>query len=238
MTTPEVDELIKRLSALPAEDKNELAHWLLSRQASPPHASLKETKFLGDRQPGDYVARLFYEEEPDNIDEQSLTHWIGFDLVKIEATIPSPLHGVSLGSLGTRAEVPQYMRREAHNNTDVTSDIDDADLAAWGHVKWDGCMEIRIGMPSHFCNRLQVEQFLDAILQVRRLCAEKMAGTDVAREYERRDTWIDHRELNRLRDIEQRVKMMMSLMSLLGKDDSSTAVLGVVSGLKTLVGAY
>jgi len=64
-----------------------------------------------------------------------------------------------------------------------TTRLGEAELAASGFVKWDGCTQFELG-PVHVDGAAELDRLLWAVAEARRRCALAMPGTDAAAEYE------------------------------------------------------
>lgn len=60
------------------------------------------------------------------------------------------------------------MFRKTSSN-DFTENVDDAEVAINGYVKWDGCCEMS-GPKPHFCGRLSVREYTQVMLELHKLC--------------------------------------------------------------------
>lgn len=69
--------------------------------------------------------------------------------------------------------IPEYEIKGGMSGTDVTTNIDDARLYLSGHVRWDGCSNLRFDEQDHvnlhFCGRshaAQVGKLLDRLYDI------------------------------------------------------------------------
>lgn len=75
-----------------------------------------------------------------------------------------------------------YSRRDARSLPDHVTALDEAECAAHGFVKWDGCTQFDIGAV-HVDSRAGLLQLLNAIETAREECALEMPGSQVILEY-------------------------------------------------------
>lgn len=112
---------------------------------------------------GSFTVRLYWTPQDGSV------MWVDFELFACTAT-----------SMDGKDEY--FQRRDAINGWDTVSDLDHAECAAHGYVKWDGCMEFDIEH-THVCSGSQLHELFSAVEQTRRLCAASMPGQPVAEEY-------------------------------------------------------
>lgn len=130
---------------------------LISSKRSP----VMKTISLGDDL-GDYVLRLRW-----TAGDYGIT-WIDFELIEVTAKSEGP---------PGQWTVPGYQRHGATYSPDTTPDIEKAELAAEGFLKWDGCMQFNVAYV-HVDTDLELTRLLAAIKSARELAAAEMTAYD------------------------------------------------------------
>lgn len=120
---------------------------------------------------GSFVVRLYWKVDNSGSTVGWPVYWVDFELFKYAGM-----------DSDTGAEVFERPWSGDGGHPGMTSDLDQAEPAAYGHLKWDGCMDLQV-VESHFCDLDSLRGLFTAIEQTRRLCAESMPGTDVLLEY-------------------------------------------------------
>jgi hypothetical protein len=114
---------------------------------------------------GSFTLRLYWSPWDDG-----RVGWVDFELFQVVG-IDHPFTGKL-----------SYERRGATSSMDQVENLDEAQPAADGFVKWDGCTQFDVASV-HIDNRVGLEDLLHAIAEARRLCALAMPGTDIFLEY-------------------------------------------------------
>lgn len=126
---------------------------------------LQVTKQVGaeDGLLGSYTLCLYW-----NPTDEGKVIWVDFELFGV----------IAAGSDGSLS----YQKRDSEWWPNYCDDLASAEVAAEGHVKWDGCMDLDI-TSTHLCSRRDFVGLLNAIETAREECALAMPGTDVYLEY-------------------------------------------------------
>lgn len=104
-----------------------------------------------------------------NADDE--THWVDFKIYEV---------------IGYDSETKQrhFHRDGSNNGADGTTSYDEADTAAEGFVKWDGCTQFGM-IPIHADDKYDLIALFAAVLKARELAAEEMPGKEIQQEYVR-----------------------------------------------------
>lgn len=129
---------------------------------------LRVTKQIGaeDGMLGSFTLCLYW--NPTDDDDRVL--WVDFELFEVTCLF---------GPAGT----PYYPRRDATIGLDTVLSLAEAETAAEGFVKSDGCTQFTVG-EVHVDSRAGLLQLLNAIETAREECAMAMPGSDVILEYD------------------------------------------------------
>lgn len=129
---------------------------------------LRVTKQIGaeDGMLGSFTLCLYW--NPTDDDDRVL--WVDFELFEVTG-------------IGDDGCILEYSRRGADTLPDFVSSLAEAESAAEGFVKWDGCTQFTVG-DVHVDSRAGLLQLLNAIETAREECAMAMPGSDVILEYE------------------------------------------------------
>jgi hypothetical protein len=112
------------------------------------------------REPGTYELRLTY-----TPDEDERTHWVDWELFEVASIEAHPNPGRVL-----------YQRRGATCSPDHVDTLDEAERAAHGMLKWDGCMQWTMEDPVHVDSMGQLDALFAAIRRTRIEAARRMPG--------------------------------------------------------------
>jgi len=127
------------------------------------------TKFAFDRADalGSFTLCLYWREQVD-VSSGTKVYWVDFELFEVR---------------GARADaVLEYQRRGAVVMDDAVTDLSEAEVAAAGFVKWDGCTQLQVA-DVHVDHRSELRRLTWAVSEARRRCALIMMWSDVAVEY-------------------------------------------------------
>jgi len=109
---------------------------------------------------GSYTLCLYW--KPASPDDDRV-YWVDFELFEVIG-LPHP-----------EGKPAEYQRRGSHSSPDLVRDLDAAESAAQGFVKWDGCTQFEISAV-HVDSKRQLDRLLAAIGEARRRCALAMGG--------------------------------------------------------------
>jgi hypothetical protein len=98
--------------------------------------------------------------------------WVDFELIEVTAFSQGP---------DGEYDVPEYQRHGATYSPDTTPDIEQANLAVSGFLKWDGCMQFNVAYV-HVDEAYQLAKLLDAIKMARVHAARAMGDAYDLRE--------------------------------------------------------
>lgn len=149
---------------------NAAAFGAKAREAMPRYRSgpLRETHRIPGRRPdaiGSYTLRLYWTPWDDG-----RIGWVDFELFEVTSFEPDDPTKLF------------YERKGATSSMDLVDNLDEAETAADGFVKWDGCTQFEVSSV-HIDHRKSLEGLHHAIAEARRLCAAAMPGSDVILEY-------------------------------------------------------
>lgn len=114
-----------------------------------------------------YTLCMYWREQDDGCGGRKV-YWVDFELFEV---IWKDDDGIL-----------RYQLRGSPNSPDPTGDLDHAEVAASGFVKWDGCTQFQVA-DVHVDGRGELEALFSVIEEVRRRCAQAMPWSDVASEY-------------------------------------------------------
>lgn len=126
---------------------------------------LQVTKQIGDEDGllGSFTLCLYWEPDKDGS-----VYWVDFELFEVTELAES-------GSM-------EYERRGATHSPDPVASLSEAQAAAYGSVKFDGCTQFEVNSV-HVDNRERLIALLNAIETAREECALAMPGRMVHEEY-------------------------------------------------------
>lgn len=90
-------------------------------------------------------------------------YWVDFELFEVHG-VPYP-----------ERKPAEYQRRDSNNGPDLVRDLDEAESAAEGFVKWDGCTQFEVSAV-HVDSKRGLDRLLTAIGEARRRCALAMGS--------------------------------------------------------------
>lgn len=115
-----------------------------------------------------YTLCLYWRERDDGVGGQKV-YWVDFELFRVLVVLDD---GAFL-----------YERRGSGTNMGLADALTEAEIAASGFVKWDGCTQFDFGNLLHVDSKSELDDLLRAVTSVRRRCAQVMPWSDVALEY-------------------------------------------------------